>query len=496
MRACPACGASNGPDDDFCGNCGAYLGWSSERPAAASARTPEEVNAPEGEGSSALPATDSASAEGSSGPMAADTRPPAEESRTAGRAEGRRTTRTDTDARPVQAPPVPRTAPTASGESGEPGAPTARSTPTATPAPRTPPEPAAPPSPRTPPAPSTPPTPSASTAPPATPEPRTAPAPSASPTPPPTPPRPTSPPPTPSRPASPPSTPSRAASPPPRTPPVSPAPRAPRAPEPAEAEDRQPAPVLPGKPVAQRPVVRPVEQREEVVGPPCPACGTPNPPGRKFCRRCATPLNPQAAPAPLPWWRTIWPFRRRVRAGSGRWVRVLVILLVVIALCVGGFLLLPAGRALFEDTRDKLGGSKAITATKVTASAAVPGHPASNTTDGLSNRYWGAPGPGASVTYTFGKPFRMVDLIITNGASDAPQQYATEARALQMDMEVTSSDGTVHRESLSLSDKAGHQTVPTGISDVVRVRLVLHSVTGLTPGRHVALAEVEFFQRS
>ncbi|MFJ2169489.1 NADase-type glycan-binding domain-containing protein [Streptomyces griseofuscus] len=277
---------------------------------------------------------------------------------------------------------------------------------------------------------------------------------------------------------------------------MSPAPRAPRAPEPAEAEARQPAPVLPGKPVAQRPVVRPVEQREEVVGPPCPACGTPNPPGRKFCRRCATPLNPQAAPAPLPWWRTIWPFRRRVRAGSGRWVRVLVILLVVIALCVGGFLLLPAGRALFEDTRDKLGGSKAITATKVTASAAVPGHPASNTTDGLSNRYWGAPGPGASVTYTFGKPFRMVDLIITNGASDAPQQYATEARALQMDMEVTSSDGTVHRESLSLSDKAGHQTIPTGISDVVQVRLVLHSVTGLTPGRHVALAEVEFFQRS
>ncbi|MEV7499060.1 zinc-ribbon domain-containing protein [Streptomyces sp. NPDC093018] len=254
--------------------------------------------------------------------------------------------------------------------------------------------------------------------------------------------------------------------------------------------------MLPGKPVAQRPVVRPVEQREEVVGPPCPACGTPNPPGRKFCRRCATPLNPQATPAPLPWWRTIWPLRRRVRAGSGRWVRVLVILLVVIALCVGGFLLLPAGRALFEDTRDKLGGSKAITATKVTASASVPGHPASNTTDGLSNRYWGAPGPGASVTYTFGKPFRMVDLIITNGASDAPQQYATEARALQMDMEVTSSDGTVHRESLSLSDKAGHQTVPTGISDVVRVRLVLHSVTGLTAGRHVALAEVEFFQRS
>ncbi|NEB74861.1 zinc-ribbon domain-containing protein, partial [Streptomyces sp. SID14478] len=30
MRECPACGASNGDTDDFCGNCGSYLGWSDE----------------------------------------------------------------------------------------------------------------------------------------------------------------------------------------------------------------------------------------------------------------------------------------------------------------------------------------------------------------------------------------------------------------------------------------------------------------------------------
>ncbi|MGN5637440.1 zinc ribbon domain-containing protein, partial [Streptomyces sp. AC154] len=33
MRACPTCGASNGSADDFCGNCGAYLGWSETGPA-------------------------------------------------------------------------------------------------------------------------------------------------------------------------------------------------------------------------------------------------------------------------------------------------------------------------------------------------------------------------------------------------------------------------------------------------------------------------------
>ncbi|MFC9930786.1 NADase-type glycan-binding domain-containing protein [Streptomyces sp. NPDC127190] len=253
----------------------------------------------------------------------------------------------------------------------------------------------------------------------------------------------------------------------------------------------------PAKPVAPRPVVRPAAPApEEATGPPCRVCGTPNPPDRRFCRRCAAPLRPTEAAAPLPWWRTIWPLRRRVRAGSGRAVRLLVILAVVVGLCVAGFLLLPAGRALVEDTRDKLGNAKAVTPAHVTASAQVPGHPAADTTDGLNNRYWGAPGAGASVTYTFDKPFRLVDLIITNGAATAPEQYAREARALRMDAEVTSADGTVHRSTLSLSDTPGPQTFPTGVSDVVRVRLVLRSVTGLTSGRHVAVAEVEFRQRS
>ncbi|WP_240204405.1 NADase-type glycan-binding domain-containing protein [Streptomyces actuosus] len=177
-------------------------------------------------------------------------------------------------------------------------------------------------------------------------------------------------------------------------------------------------------------------------------------------------------------------------------MRLLVILAVVAALCAAGFLLLPAGRALIGDTRDKLGGAAAVTPTLVTASAEVPSHPATDTTDGLSNHYWGAPGAGASVTFTFGEPFRLVDVIVTNGASTSPQQYAREARALRMDLEMTSADGTVHHEALSLSDKPGPQTVPTGVDDVVAVRLVLRSVTGLAPGRHVAVAEVEFFRRT
>ncbi|WP_315986206.1 zinc ribbon domain-containing protein, partial [Streptomyces sp. adm13(2018)] len=48
MRACPACGAANDPADDFCGNCGAYLGWSNEpaRPTTRGRTEPDEDAAP------------------------------------------------------------------------------------------------------------------------------------------------------------------------------------------------------------------------------------------------------------------------------------------------------------------------------------------------------------------------------------------------------------------------------------------------------------------
>ncbi|MEU9232229.1 NADase-type glycan-binding domain-containing protein [Streptomyces subrutilus] len=251
----------------------------------------------------------------------------------------------------------------------------------------------------------------------------------------------------------------------------------------------------PARAVAPRPVVRAAAVSGDAAGVPCPGCRTPNPPDRRFCRRCAAPLAPATAPAPLPWWRTIWPLRRRARAGSGRMVRFLVVLAVVLALCAGGFLLLPAGRHLIEDTRDKLGKAKAVTATRAEASAELPGHPVAHATDGLSNRYWGAPAPGASVTYTFGKPFRLVAVILTNGASTSPEDYAKQGRALQVDMEVTDRDGRKTYKKLTLSDKPGPQTFSTGISHATAVRLTLDAPAGWTPDRHVALAEVEFFQR-
>ncbi|MFI5761820.1 NADase-type glycan-binding domain-containing protein [Streptomyces sp. NPDC051563] len=447
MRACPSCGAANDPADDFCGNCGAYLGWSDEPTSPGTpAAPPPPAGSPE---RTAVPPVSTAGPGGDTGPD-------------------------ENGAAPVTAPDAPSGAP---GDEAPNGAHPARgddeehATPqSAGPAPDAP-APNAP----------APDTVVARTRGSLTgaartrfPRPRTA--------------RPSDTPPTgtgdPVRPADPAPAPDPA--------PV-PAARPPSAP--ATPVHDPVLPVLPAKAVAPRPVVRHAAVQDEGSGQPCPVCGTPNRPERKFCRRCAAKLRPAPKAAPLPWWRTVWPFRRRARAGSGRGVRFAVILAVVLALCAAGFLMLPAGRVLIEDVRDKLGKATPITPVRVEASGELPGHPATNTTDGLNNKYWAAPEPGASVTYTFRKPFRLVDLIITNGASTTPEAYARQARALQVDLEVTTTDGTHRTKEFTLSDKPGPHTIQTGISEVRTIRLTLRSPVDLSPERHLALAEVEFFKR-
>ncbi|MFZ4282572.1 MULTISPECIES: zinc ribbon domain-containing protein [unclassified Streptomyces] len=239
-----------------------------------------------------------------------------------------------------------------------------------------------------------------------------------------------------------------------------------------------------------------MEADEAVEGEPCPACGTPNAPGRRFCRRCAAPLRAKAEAAPLPWWRTVWPFRRRVRVRSGRALRRILLVLAVVGLLFVGFLFLPAGRVIFEDVRDKLGGTAEISPSAVTASAEAPGHPAGAAVDGLTNKYWGAPALGASLTATFGTPFRLVGVVLHTGASTEPEEFRREPRPVRADLIVTTVDGTVHEKELTLNDKPGEQTVRTGISDVVTVRLVLREAAGESKNRPIALGEIEFFQRT
>ncbi|MGH3622023.1 MAG: NADase-type glycan-binding domain-containing protein [Sciscionella sp.] len=230
---------------------------------------------------------------------------------------------------------------------------------------------------------------------------------------------------------------------------------------------------------------------------PCPVCGTPNPPERQLCQHCAAPLRTPAAQSHPSWWSPKRRYRQTQRyGGSGRWLRRGAALVALVAAVIAGIALLPAGRNLFEDVRDKLGTTSAIAPSATTANAQLAGHPATALSDGLTNRYWGAPAVGDSAKFTFRAPFRLLDVIIHTGASTEPEEFRQQARAVQLDLVTTDSDGESQTQSVTLNDRPGAQTVQTGISDVVTVRLIIRSAAGLAPGRHIALGEVEFFKRN
>lgn len=254
--------------------------------------------------------------------------------------------------------------------------------------------------------------------------------------------------------------------------------------------------VLPGVPVVARPTVRTASADDEPDGEPCPSCGTNNRPGRTFCRNCAEPLKPRATAAPLPWWRTRWPFNRRVRAGSGRLLRGCLIALVVAGLLVAGFLLIPAGRYVVEDVRDKLGGTGEVSPHHVSANASAPGHPAKAAADGVTNTYWGAPKTGDALTAEFEDPFRLVGVTVHSGVSTKAEVFQKGARPTRADLTITTKDGKTHEKTMTLADKPGEQTLRMGISDVVKVRFTIREAAGQGNGHPIALGEIEYFKRT
>ena len=114
-----------------------------------------------------------------------------------------------------------------------------------------------------------------------------------------------------------------------------------------EATVAQPRPVQPALPKAPRPVSETAGAEPKVEGPPCPNCGTANPPSRRYCRKCAWPLTePEQAAQPER-------RKNRRRGGSGRLARTLVLLGIVVALVIAGFVLRPYGASLVQDILDK-----------------------------------------------------------------------------------------------------------------------------------------------
>ncbi|WRZ36268.1 zinc ribbon domain-containing protein [Streptomyces phaeochromogenes] len=269
------------------------------------------------------------------------------------------------------------------------------------------------------------------------------------------------------------------------------------------------APVLPGRPVANRPQVRaPGPEFGPQGGTPCPWCATLNLPDRHYCGRCAMPMagGGPSAPGRQPWWRRIPGFgvaqtpwagdRPRLRRGFGavmNWVVGGVVLALIVTL------VLNIGDGV-NATRDHFAKRAAVGPDSVKASRSYSGHGASLAFDKLSNTWWGpgvsGNGEGQWLEARFDQPTRLLDLVITSGVSTQPDKLSQSALPHRIEALITAADGKKSTRIINLDQSAGGQRRKFRVGAVSSVRFTVKSAYATDAKKQVSIAEIEFFTRS
>ncbi|KPI19709.1 hypothetical protein OK074_7785 [Actinobacteria bacterium OK074] len=271
------------------------------------------------------------------------------------------------------------------------------------------------------------------------------------------------------------------------------------------------APVLPGRPVPQRPqtVRAPGQDLGTGGGIPCPWCSTPNHPDRHYCTRCAMPMagGDHHAPLQRPWWRRLFDWRR---GGEMPWAgdrprlrrtfdRVLSLFgyAVVLALVILAIIYVPKG---VQATRDHFAKRAQAIPDTYSASRSFVGHKPQLAFDLKSNTWWGPgvaeSGAGEWIEAKWQEPTRLLNVIITPGESSHADQIGNSALPHRLKATITMDDGKVVNRDLVLDSGAGPQTLDFRAADVVKVRLTIESAYNTSAKKQVAIAEIEFFGKS
>ncbi|MFJ1808818.1 NADase-type glycan-binding domain-containing protein [Streptomyces sp. NPDC088157] len=273
--------------------------------------------------------------------------------------------------------------------------------------------------------------------------------------------------------------------------------------EPRPAAPPSVAPVLPGRPVADRPQVRaPGPVQGEQYGVACPWCATPNNPDRHFCVRCAMPMTLEdRSSIRLPWWRrlfnrngeTHWAGDRpRLRRTFDRILGWLVAAVVLTLLIIAGV----NTPAAIQATRDHFAKRAPVAPDSFAASRSYPGHKPDLAFDKINNSWWGPgvseSGEGEWIEARFDEPTRLLDLIITSGTSVRPDQLTQSALPHRIKATITLKDGKTITRQITLDQSAGPQPRAFRVGEVTKVRFTIESSYMASASKQVALAEIEF----
>ncbi|MEU8573758.1 NADase-type glycan-binding domain-containing protein [Streptomyces asoensis] len=274
--------------------------------------------------------------------------------------------------------------------------------------------------------------------------------------------------------------------------------------EPRPAAPPSVAPVLPGRPVADRPQVRaPGPVQGEQFGVACPWCATPNNPDRHFCMRCAMPMTLEdRSSLRLPWWRRLFHRNREAHWAGDRprlrrtfdrilsWVVAAVVLTLVIIAGVNT----PAA---IQATRDHFAKRAPVAPDSFAASRSYPGHKPELAFDKINNSWWGPgvsqSGEGEWIEARFDEPTRLLDLIITSGTSVRPDQLTQSALPHRIKATITLKDGKTTTREIVLDQSSGGQRRAFRVGEVTKVRFTIESSYMASPSKQVSIAEIEFF---
>lgn len=266
------------------------------------------------------------------------------------------------------------------------------------------------------------------------------------------------------------------------------------------------APVLPGRPEAERPQTRVPGPQESIEnGPPCPWCATPNRPDRHFCARCAMPMagENRATSERRPWWRRMLDFRNRATPWAGDRPRMRrtfdrIVTWVVAAVLVAGAIYAGVkAPSAVQAIRDHFAKRAPVVPDGFSASHSWTGHKPHLAFDTYNNTWWGPgvsqAGTGEWIEARFNEPTRLLNLVITPGVSTHADQLSEEALPHRVKATITMKDGKTVDQELILDQGAGDQTRAFRFGDVTKVRFTVESAYATSEKKQVAIAEIEFF---